>query len=236
MENKKLIIAAIPRTGSTFMARTLSKVLFDSTKWRYARFAYGPKKLEYSPVTFISYFPTRSLYSEGKRFYKGHMWASPLLMESLGRHPWAKVVFMVRNIRDIIPSLVTHHDYLSEGNLRRHWPHWIRMTIAEKYDALIDIMIPNFVAMYAGWERLYATGLIPVCKMHYEQWCGDNRSGLQTILDFIGEDCEISDEHFTSKKNEHRPYPPVTKEQYERIYRLTQHFPGVSFEGFIDEP
>jgi len=185
-DKKLLVIAAVPKSGSTFLANTLSKCTGLADFRLSAGYATNEHDL---------YLPSLCLmnrYGCVSRLHIKGTFHNAALMRAFGIKP----VVLVRGIDDIVVSLM--HD-LKEKALKPDfgtgqngysflWQDQSTKDLSDErlLDMIIDLAVPWFVNFYVSWQRLCEQGAVDALWMTYEKMLADKRGALREILDFLG--------------------------------------------------
>lgn len=228
-----LLIAAIPRTGSTFIIRNLTSVL---------PYAECPPRIHTRkgvPLTMESdlYPQDWESFAEQNTVGKLHCRATSQNLQILQQYR-VKVVFLYRNMADVVVSLRDHHDTGHIGQARSLFAgDWNNMTAEQQHDGLIDFYVPRFLFMYVTWMRAVENNSVPILPISYEEIRTDPDRVFSRITNFAGI------EEYSDKFRGLRPGPNfnkgvsgrgrqmLTQAQLERINRMTSYFTDIDMAG-----
>lgn len=181
-----IIVAAIPKSGSTFLANTLQRI----TGYHYFRLSsgYGTNEHDlYLPALCMinPYGCVSQLHMKGTFHNAAHM-------KTFGIRP----VILVRQIDDVVVSLVK--DLQSKESLPGYgigqngysfiWQDECtrQMTDTQLTDMVIDLAVPWFVNFYVSWYRLCEQGVVDALWVSYESLMADKAGTVDAILQFVG--------------------------------------------------
>jgi hypothetical protein len=185
-DKKLIVVAAAPRSGSTFLANTLSEV----TGLPYFRLCTA-----YSTNEHDLYLPSLCLMNRYGCVSQLHMkgtFHNAALMRAFGITP----VLLVRQIDDIVVSLM--HDLrekmltptFESGEIGYSflWPDRTTKDLGDGQllDMIIQLAVPWFVNFYVSWYHLCEQGAVDALWVTYEEMLGDKEATLRRILDFLG--------------------------------------------------
>lgn len=235
-----VVVAAAPRTGSTFMANTLRELCGVSYQRLCA--AYGTNEHDL-------YLPALCMLNRAGCVAQMHMkgtFHNAALMATFGIRP----IILVRSLFDIVVSL------MGDVRRKRELPAydlgyngysfiWIEQQLIDLdderlLDALIDLAVPWYVNFYVSWYRLCQRGLVKARWVAYEEVMADKVRVFEEILGFIGVEpvVPLNDELFDKRFptfNEGRTgrgLERLSEAQCERIRRLLSYYPDVDFRYY----
>jgi hypothetical protein len=185
-DRRIIVVAAAPKSGSTFLVNTLIK----STQLTGFRLTAG-----YSTNEHDLYLPALCLANKTGCVSQLHMkgtFHNAALMKRFAIKP----VVLVRNIYDIVVSL--QHDLREKAQLSALgtgkrgysflWQDQSTKGLGDDRlrDMIIDLAVPWFVNFYVSWQRLCEQGAVDAHWVTYEQLFSDKAGTLRQILDFLG--------------------------------------------------
>jgi hypothetical protein len=185
-EKPLIVVAAAPRSGSTFLANTLRAV----TKLRNFRLCAA-----YSTNEHDLYLPALCLMSRYGCVSQLHMkgtFHNAALMRTFGIRP----LILTRRIDDIVVSLA--HDLKRKaerptvGTGQEGYSFiWQDRSTREldderRIDFVIDLALPWFVNFYVSWYRLCQAGEVDALWLTYEEMVADPKVTLRKALSFLG--------------------------------------------------
>lgn len=239
-DRQLIVVAAAPRTGSTFLAN----VLIACTGYPGARLsaAYGTNEHDL-------YLPALCIFNQTGCVSQLHMKGSyhnAALLRVFAMQP----VILTRNIFDIVVSL--RDDLRKKEQLpglgtgvRGYSFLWqdknlVAIDDARLMDAIIDLAIPWYVNFYVSWYRLCEAGLVSGHWITYEAMMADKERVVEGVLDFLGIH-HRSQEGATALERRYSTYgdartgrgaEELTDEQKSRITRLFSYYPDIDFSGY----
>ena len=232
-----VVVAAAPKSGSTFLANTLRRI----TGLRAFRLCAA-----YSTNEHDLYLPALCLMNRYGCVSQMHMKGSfhnAALMRTFGIRP----VILVRRIDDIVVSLL--HDFKRKGDRATIgtgqegysfvWQdHCTRDLNDEEWiDLIIDLAVPWFVNFYVSWHRLCEQGTVDALWLTYEQLFADKEQTLRQVLAFLGLDAPaaidpglLSRQYVTFRDGRVGQGASVlTGEQQRRLRQRFSYYPGIDF-------
>ncbi len=181
-----IVVAAAPKSGSTFLAHTLS-TLTGLQRFRLCA-AYATNE--------------HDLHLPALCLMRGHGCVSQLhmkgtfhnaaLMKSFGIKP----IVLVRRIEDIVVSL--QHDLkrkslsplsaTGEDGYSFVWQDQCTRELSDeqRLDMIIDLAVPWFVNFYVSWYRLCEQGAVDALWITYEQLFAEKEATVRQVLAFLG--------------------------------------------------
>lgn len=185
-DNEIIVIAAAPKSGSTFLMHTLIQL----TGYSHFRLcsAYSTNEHDlYLPALCIADYVgcVSQMHMKGTFHNAG-------LLNMFGIKP----IILVRRIYDIVISLLydlREKEKLEEfGNGYKGYSFiWqdeaIRSLDDERLlDLIIDLIVPWYVNFYVSWYRLCERGSVNAIWITYEDMMADKHNTVNSILNFVG--------------------------------------------------
>ena len=236
-DKRLIVVAAAPKTGSTFLANTLHRV----TGYPYFRLSsgYGTNEHDlYLPALCMinRYGCVSQLHMKGTYHNAAHLNAFGI-----------KPVILVRQIDDIVVSLV--RDLRQKESLpgfgigqNGYSFLWLDeetqgLTDPQLTDMVIDLAVPWFVNFYVSWQRLCAKGMVDAMWVSYEDMMADKMGTLKRILRFVGFPCDedidtgILEQKYSTYRDgrSHHGREVLSEDQKQRIRRHFSYYSGVDF-------
>lgn len=232
---KYLVLAAMPKSGSTFLSHTLCAL----TGYRHYYLACAYDNIEQE-----IYLP-RVIDGFGcGRVVQQHFKANGPNLEVLNRFDITPVV-VVRNIFDLAASIRDHLVTERLDNLPAVYPpgDFLTFSPSRQLDFVIDMVIPWYITYYVSWCQAEKQKQIEFLWVVYEELVADWGTGIRRILDFFGmqkPDVAIARAIETTRAEPKertrlnvgvpgRAHALLSDSQRERIVRLTQYYPHVDF-------
>jgi hypothetical protein len=232
---KYLVLAAMPKSGSTFLSHTLCAL----TGYRHYYLACAYDNIEQE-----IYLP-RVIDGFGcGRVVQQHFKANGPNLEVLNRFD-IKPVVVVRNIFDLAASIRDHLVTERLDNLPSVYPpgDFLTFNASRQLDFVIDMVIPWYITYYVSWCQAEKRKQIEFLWVVYEELVADWGTGIRRILDFFGmrkPDVAIARAIETTRAAPKertrlnvgvpgRAYGLLSDSQRERIVRLTRYYPNVDF-------
>jgi hypothetical protein len=231
-----LLIACMPKSGSTFLANALSEL----TGYPYVYLAYAYERSEQS-----LYLPKLiDNYDVGTVTHL-HLRATDSAID-LMRMFSIRPVILVRNIFDIVVSIRDH--LFNEGY---EFPTFFcdetinRLDEQSQFDFIIEHGIPWYFNFYVSWHQAVARKRTDGLWLKYEEIVSDWHQTLRSVADFYRinkTDAEIDHAlQMTSAKSKKktrlnkgvagRNLTALTDQQRDRIAGMTRFYPDVDFSN-----
>lgn len=232
-----IVVAAAPKTGSTFLSNTLVHLTGLRAFDLCAAYSTNEQDLYLPALCMINRYGCVS------RLHMKGTFHNAALMRAFGIKP----IILVRRIEDIVVSL--QHD-LKEKAERRSlgsgrkgysflWQDQGAKDLSDerRIDMIIDLAVPWFVNFYASWYRLCEQGAVDALWLSYEELMADKERALGSVLAFLGLPIHapIDPEVLSLKYEKFRDgrvgqgASVLTEDQRTRLRRLFSYYPGVDF-------
>jgi len=234
-----IVIAAAPKTASTFLANLLAHLM----GYRLVNLCYSFVHNEHDlyPPNLLA---NNSLGAVSQLHMKGTV-PNANLMRFFGIKP----IIMVRNFYDIVASLfdqLRDYDYARSGNhFSFAWTdaHFLELADSTKLDFIVDTMLPWYINFYVSWSTLIKEKAIDAIWVSYDDVVGDTLGTVERILSFlairveadwlkIACDAVIADRKRLPKFNKGvsgRGDQLLSQEQKARIQRMAAYYPHIDF-------
>jgi hypothetical protein len=236
-EKPIIVVAAAPKTGSTYLVNTLIQV----TGVRGFRLCAA-----YSTNENDLYLPALCMMNDYGCVSQLHMkgtFHNAALMRTFGIKP----IILVRRIEDIVVSL--QHDLRDKvqrrslgTGVRGYSFLWLDRSAREfsderMIDMIIDLAVPWFVNFYVSWYRLCEEGAVDALWLTYEELFADKEKAVRSVLGFLGlpNDAPIDPEILSRQYHKFRDgrvgqgASILTEEQRERLRQRFSYYPGIDF-------
>ena len=232
---KYLVLAAMPKSGSTFLSHTLCAL----TGYRHYYLACA-----YDNVEQEIYLP-RVIDGFGSgRVVQQHFKANRPNLDVLNRFD-IKPIVMVRNIFDLVASIRDHLLNERLDNLPAVYTteEFLSLSPSRQLDFVIDMVVPWYITYYVSWAQAEKEKHIRFLWVVYDELVADWGAGVRRVLDFLG--MEKSDSAIARAIEITRAKPKeqtrlnvgvpgrastlLSSSQRERIVRLTEYYPNVDF-------
>ncbi len=236
-----ILVACMPKSASTFLTRTLSFLLGLPN----ARFTYSHQRNEQQ-----FYLPNLLLSLNTGTVAQHHAKASQPNLELIDLFS-IRVILLVRNIFDIVPSLIDHyndpsnHTYTPMAYLSNRFR---QLQSEEQINFIIDLILPWYFNFYVSWWENCDKLKISPLWITYEELASDNLTTMHKILHFLKiakTNSEIQTAIESAKKTHirfnkgqaGRGKLQLTSKQRQKIINLAKHYPWVDFRtiGIIYE-
>lgn len=232
LKKQHICIACFPKSGSTFLARSLESAL----DFKFLHYAYmGDSEHDITESMLID-----TLHSNTVTHL--HMTATSNNQLMISRYN-LKLVVQVRNIFDCIISLRDH--IIDQAKV---WPmalveeEFMSWDEKDQYDFLIDNFMPWYMKFYVSWYK--ASQNQPVYWLKYEDLMEDKYATISNLLiyhkvKFEGKKLEeVLYSNVRLKKEDFRYNVGISgrgKEklnniQIERIVKFTKYYPSINFQ------
>jgi hypothetical protein len=236
-----IVVAAAPRTGSTF----LSNVLIQVTKLQNFRLCSG-----YSTNEHDLYLPALCMMNNSGCVSQMHMkgtFHNASLMNRFNIRP----IILVRNIFDIVASLfddLRMKEERSGYHIGKIGFSFLWLDSATKnlndddlIDMIIDLAIPWYVNFYVSWYRLTEQHIVNPIWVNYEDLMNDKNNTVISILNFI--DFPFNGEiNSTILNKKHSTYNKggsgrgdifLSDERKRRIMKKFSYYEDVNFDRYF---
>ena len=239
-EKQLIVVAAVPKSGSTYLANTLSRV----TGLRYFRLCEA-----YSTNEHDLYLPALCLMSKYGCVSQLHMkgtFHNAALIKTFGIKP----IILIRRIYDAVISLKydlrekeqepgygtgqSGYSFMWQDECTRN------LNDVQLIDAIIDLAVPWYVNFYVSWYRLCEQGSVDAIWVTYEDLFSRNEESIKNILEFLGyRDIDEIDKSillhkyktFRSGRSD-QGESELTEKQQERIRAYFSYYSGVDFSKY----
>jgi hypothetical protein len=239
-EKPMIIVAAAPKSGSTFLANTLIQLTGLRGFRLCAAYSTNEHDLHLPALCLINSSDSSGCVSQ---LHMKGTFHNAALMRAFGIRP----IILVRRIEDIVVSL--QHDLRAKAQGRNFgtgregysfvWQDECTQALSDEglIDLIIDLALPWFVNFYVSWHRLCAQGAVDALWLTYEQMVADKEGTLRQALEFLGlpETGPIDPELLSRKYGNFRDGRTglgsslLTVRQKDRIRALFAYYPGVDF-------
>ena len=236
-----IVVAAAPRTGSTFLTTVLLKV----TKLQRFRLCSG-----YSTNEHDLYLPALCIVNDSGCVSQMHMKGS-FHNASLINSFKIRQIILVRNIYDIVASLFDDLRkkeempgyHTGESGYSFLWLDSAtkNMNDEDLIDMIIDLAIPWYVNFYVSWYRLAEQNIVNPIWVNYEDMMNDKNNTIISILNFIdfpfnGEiNSTILNEKYSTynKGGSGRGNILLSDERKRRIMEKFSYYEDVNFDRYF---
>jgi len=238
-DNKLVLIAATPRSSSTFLTNRLVRIS-----------GLPPANLCYSYLQneHDLYPPNLLIYNATGAVSQAHMKAT-LPNINLIELFAIKPVVLTRDIFDSIASLydqLHNKDYVTSRNTYSFaWfdKEFLKLDDSDRLNFIIDIMVPWYINFYVTWSSFTAANMVDPLWITYEELHSDTYACVSRIIRFLGIDAE------EQRIRENLYVPPqkrvnynkgvsgrgnelLSAKQKDRILRMASYYPHVDFSRF----
>lgn len=232
---RTIFVAAMPKSGSSFLARTLCAAM----GYRHSYCAAG-----YSNIEQELYLPRLvDVYGKGT-VVQQHVRANEpnvLLFDEFGIRP----VVMIRNLFDVVMSVRDHMLNERLDDLPSNYPsaRFAEFSDEKKLDYIVNFVMPWYVAFYASWHAVEAKAQLDFQWLVYDEIIEDWPETVRQVLEFQGLACprdkitRIVDD-LRAERNptvrinkgvKGRGEASLNDRQKSAIVELTSYYPGVDF-------
>ncbi len=236
-----IVVAAAPRTGSTF----LTNVLIKATKLPNFRLCSG-----YATNEHDLYLPALCIVNDSGCVSQMHMKGSFHNASLINRFKIRQII-LVRNIYDIVASLFDDLRkkeempgyHTGESGYSFLWLDSAtkNMNDEDLIDMIIDLAIPWYVNFYVSWYRLAEQNIVNPIWVNYEDMMNDKNNTIISILNFIdfpfnGEiNSTILNEKYSTynKGGSGRGNILLSDERKRRIMEKFSYYEDVNFDRYF---
>ena len=236
-----IVVAAAPRTGSTFLSVVLSEV----TKLQRFRLCSG-----YATNEHDLYLPALCIVNDSGCVSQMHMKGSFHNASLINRFKIRQII-LVRNIYDIVASLfddLRKKEEMPGYNTGESGYSFLWLDSATKnmndedlIDMIIDLAIPWYVNFYVSWYRLAEQNIVNPIWVNYKDMMNDKNNTIISILNFIdfpfnGEiNSTILNEKYSTynKGGSGRGNILLSDERKRRIMEKFSYYEDVNFDRYF---
>jgi hypothetical protein len=226
-----IVIACMPKSGSTFLLNTLSKLTGFKTYFP----TYGGYRNEQN-----LYLPSLIEIYEKKTVCQLHLKATEANLKLIEKFS-IKPIILVRNIFDVVISL-RDHLYREDTRGPSVWVNdeFFKLDETLQIDFIIELAIPWYINFYVSWFSATKEGIVNPIWLTYEELTANPQSTLRLIMDSYNikksdEEIENTLQQVGRKKVRFnkgvlgRGYQTLTEVQIQRIRDFTRFYPWVDF-------
>jgi hypothetical protein len=232
---RHLLVACMPKSGSTFFSAALAHATgfsFETLGW-----GYEQNEQDLYPPALVRKFRENTVTQQ-------HMRASDpnlRLIEAFSITP----IVLVRSLPDIVVSIFDHmaHDsqktpmaYVDDG--------YSRLDKSAQIDFIVELFMPWYVSFYVSWQEAERTGKCRPLWVRYEEMTADPVSTITAVLESCNtprSKAEIAaavERALGGKVRFNKGVPGrgnalLSEAQRGRISSLTRHYPGIDFSPVI---
>jgi tetratricopeptide (TPR) repeat protein len=174
---RHLLIACMPKSGSTFLKETLCTL----TGWpdTFLSYAY----LQNEQELYLPYLLRVAALDTVTQQHCRATGPNTQIMQAFGIRP----VVLVRRLEDVVLSM---SDFYDSGAIINTFfgDIWPTLGQSEKYDLVIDHVMPWYVEFYASWERAHRLGRLDCLFITYEEMVADKPAAIIGVSEFLGLD------------------------------------------------
>jgi hypothetical protein len=231
--NRQVVIAAMPKTGSTFLVKALAQLTGRAHNYSGYCGDNGEEQL---------YFPALvrdTLLRQAVT--KMHLLATPTHLQLMRAFNITPIV----QVRDLFDAVVSQRDHLvrdlgDQPQQQELASHLASLDEQGQYDYVIDTWLPWVVTFYKSWWEADRDGAIGMMWVDYDRLNADAAGVIDDVLAFLGIPSDAggvravlaSLDGKATRMNKAvvgRGRHLLTDEQRDRVVRLTRHFPWVDF-------
>jgi len=239
-DKRLIVVAAAPRTGSTFLSNVLSQ--FTASPYFRLSSAYGTNENDLSLPALCFINPTGCV----SQLHMKGTYHNAKLIQKFGIKP----IILVRNIHDTIISLMNDlkkkreiEDY---GTGKTGYSFMWQDMSTKKHDdeqlidMIIDLAIPWYVNFYVSWHRLCEQQMIDAKWVTYEDLMKDKNQVVNDILNFVdakqiaGNSDEILSKKYGTFNGGKIGYGAklINNARKKRIKKLFSYYPDIKFKYY----
>ncbi|MDC1287111.1 sulfotransferase domain-containing protein [Gammaproteobacteria bacterium] len=227
-----IIIACMPKSGSTFLTNALSDITHSRLITPTNGGPQDEQNLDYP--TLVDLFGTRFVAHI-------HLKASDTNVQKIVDFG-LKPVVLVRNLFDVVVSI---NDHLAREDTKAFNiyidKNFLELTKAEQYDRIIDLVLPWYINFYVSWSSVKS---IDPYWLNFEDLISDNQGSIEGILDYCGisqDPDKIGNAIANLPKNRTRfnrgvggrGRKELSATQIDRILKLTKYYPETDFSRIL---
>jgi hypothetical protein len=234
LKKEHLCLACFPKSGSTYLAKTLEEVL----DFKFVHYAH----LLDDEHCIVEPLLIQNLHSNTVTHL--HITGSASSLFYLDYYK-IKSVVQVRNIFDCVVSLREH--ILEESPV---WPmavveqDFFAWSSEKQYDFIIDNFIPWYIKFYVSWFRVSQKGQLPLFWLQYEDLMENKYKVICNLLEYFKINFDkkrlervLDEQSMKLKKGDHRlnvgiqgrGLKKLNLAQVSRIKSFARYYPSVDF-------
>jgi hypothetical protein len=227
-----IVIACMPKSGSTFLSSALSKLVGSKTYF-FPTYGGGRNEQNFYPPALIDIYGKKSV----SQIHLKATEANLRLIEKFSVKP----IILVRNIFDVVISLRDHF-HNESTSVPFVWANdkFFELDESVQLDFIIELAIPWYINFYVSWFAVYKEGIVNPIWLTYEEVITDPKVKLRFIMDSYSikksdEEIENALQQVGRKKVRFnkgvsgRGYQMLTETQIQRIKDFTRFYPWVDF-------
>lgn len=228
---KHLLVACMPKSGSTFLTESLVKL--TGRQRCFFSFAYRQNEQELYLPDLIAVAGENTVTQQHCRATAANI----QIIQAFGMRP----VVLVRRLYDVVVSLADFYDTGAVANSFLE-NHWMLLDGPERFDAIIDHVIPWYLAFFASWIEAAEADRVDSLLLTYEQMIADKPGTLKAICEFQEIETSLADCRaavMAAEKDENairmnkgvagRGADALSDAQKARIARLAGYYRGLDF-------
>lgn len=232
---KHLLVACMPKSGSTFLAAALA----EATGFRFETLGWGYEQNEQD-----LYLPALVRAYKHDTVTQQHMRASDpnlRLIEAFGITP----IVLVRSLPDVVVSLFDHmaHD-VQKASMAYVDERYSRLDKVAQADFIVDLFMPWYISFYVSWREAERTGKCRPLWVRYEDVIADPAGAITALLERCGTprpsgvvaaavERSLRGKVRFNKGVAGRGQSFLNDAQRGRIAALTRHYPDIDFSPIL---
>ena len=178
-----ILIACMPKSGSTYLARLLSQATGFDDLLINDMIAGGQQELSKRRLQ-------RSVGLKPGSVSQVHLRCNSHNRELIQRFGFKPVV-LTRNLFDLVPSNADHFRREGTEGVLNYVPNdWQEMDDKALHDFVIHNCLPWYLGFLYAWHDV--AGELDVCWLSYEQLFEDQAQALERVMSFCGLSCSQS--------------------------------------------
>lgn len=230
-DRKTILLAAMPKSASTFLITCLSNLL---------ELPHVPLSFHFERSEQDLYLPSLLYFASVDTLSQHHLRATDANMRLINLFS-IKTILLVRNIFDAVVSLRDH--FMVEGpifmgcHVDESFP---AMDKQAQYDMLVDLATPWFIHFYVSWYRAVRNRRVNVFWLTYEDLITDPVVRIGEICSFVGiskATMEIDKEIAKSLRQKvrlnvgksGRGVSELGQARINQVMRMSSYYPDVDF-------
>jgi LPS sulfotransferase NodH len=231
-EVPKLLLACMPKSGSTWLTSVLQKKLALSPMRCYLEADRNEQEIDTS--VFFQSWGQRVL------FVQQHVRHSRIL-QRICRVFSTKIVVLTRRLDDVVVSLRDHIERESPemSMFYAESDSFKRKSESQQCDFIIDHAIPWYFNFYLGWQRAAQGNPAQILMVRYEDMVGDPIATVKRVAAFYGmelqglalPDVDRKDGARFNQGRVGRGQEILSTEQLMRLRKLASYYPECDFES-----
>ncbi|MDB5799576.1 MAG: sulfotransferase family protein [Rhodocyclales bacterium] len=231
-EAPKLLIACMPKSGSTWLTAVLEEQLGLHPRRAYLEADRNEQEID--PIALFQSWGERTLFVQQHIRYAR---ISHRILKAFS----TKIVVLTRRLDDVVVSLCDHVENESAEAamfyMEREW--YMGKTREQRIDFIIDHAMPWYINFYLGWQQAIKHSKQDILFVCYEDLIADSAACVERIAEFYGSPLHDLtainlDRRAGTRFNQGRVgrgKEILTLAQRKKLRALSSHYPACDFSS-----